>query len=98
MERRLLKAIMAPALVASWLLGGALIAVSGGAALGNDVSMWVKLVLALVLTGVHIVLAVHARAFARDKNTWSQRYFRFLNEVPTVLMAAIVILVIVRPL
>jgi putative membrane protein len=49
------------------------------------------------LTVVHVMLIRHVQAFARDRNSHSGRYFRILNEVPTVLMIAIVIMVIVRP-
>ena len=97
MERRLFKAIMTPAMVAAWVSGLAIVALSGGGVLSGDLSMWVKLLLVTVLTGVHGGLAFHMREFAADRNVRSQRYFRILNEVPTVLMLGIVILVIVRP-
>jgi len=97
MERRLLKAIMMPAMLASWLLGVSLVVLSQGTVLASGWAMWVKLCLVVVLSGVHGVMALHARNFAADRNTRPAVYFRVLNEVPTVLMAAIVILVIARP-
>lgn len=97
MERRLLKAIMMPAMLASWLLGIALIVLVHGAMFAGGWAMWTKVLLAVILTGVHGVMSVHARSFAEDRNTRPGVYFRVLNEVPTVLMVGIVILVIVRP-
>jgi len=97
MERRLLKAIMTPAMAASWVLGMGMLAQSQAAALGTGWAMWMKLALVVVLSSVHGSLAVHVRAFAADANRRRQRYFRILKEIPTALMMAIVILVIVRP-
>ncbi len=97
MERRLFRAIMTPAMVAAWVLGLALIALSGGAVLLGGFSMWAKLLLVVALSGVHGLLGLHMREFAANRNVRSQRYFRILNEVPTVLMIGIVILVVVRP-
>ena len=97
MERRLLKAIMMPAMVASWLLGIALIVLVQGAMFAVGWSMWVKMLLVVALTVVHGLMALHARSFAEDRNMLPGLYFRVLNEVPTVLMVGIVILVIVRP-
>ena len=97
MERRLMNAIMTPAMLASWVLGGALIWLLGLEVFGDSHWLSIKLALVVVLTGVHLMLIRHLRAFARDRNSHSVRYFRILNEVPTVLMIAIVIMVIVRP-
>ena len=96
MERRLLHAIMTPAMVASWVLGLALLWLLGPGVL-QEGWLLAKLGLVTVLTVVHGVLARHLKAFAQDRNTWPELYFRILNEVPTVLMIAIVVLVIVRP-
>ncbi len=96
MERRLLKAIINPAMIATWLCGGAMIALNLDLLKGQG---WLhaKLALVIALSGVHGVLSKHVRLFAQDANTKPQRYFRILNEVPTLLMIGIVILVIVRP-
>jgi protoporphyrinogen IX oxidase len=96
MERRLLRVIMTPAMVASWVLGLALVWLLGLGAL-QEGWLLAKLGLVTVLTAVHGVLARHLNEFAQDRNRWPERYFRILNEVPTVLMIAIVVLVIVRP-
>ena len=94
MERRLLKAIMNPAMIATWVLGLGL-AWSGG--LWTQGWLHAKLALVLVLSGVHGACAGMVRRFAADRNQKSARYYRVLNEVPTVLMIGIVILVIVKP-
>lgn len=96
MERRLLKAIINPAMVATWVFGVAMIALNTDLLKGQG---WLhaKLTLVLLLSGVHGVLSKHVRLFAADANVKSAKYFRIMNEVPTVLMIGIVILVIVRP-
>jgi protoporphyrinogen IX oxidase len=94
MERRLLKAIINPAMIATWILG--LILVWQG---GWITSGWLhaKLALVLGLSAVHGMLSKQVRIFAADQNTRPVRYFRIINEVPTLLMVGIVILVIVKP-
>jgi putative membrane protein len=96
MERRLLKAIMNPAMIATWVFGIAMIALNPDLMKGQG---WLhaKLALVLLLSGVHGVLTKYVRLFANDANTKPQKFFRILNEVPTLLMIGIVILVIVRP-
>lgn len=95
MERRLLKAIITPAMIASWVFGLILayLAVNWASA------GWfhLKFVLVLLLSGFTGFLARWTREFAEDRNTHSQRFFRIANEVPTVLMIAIVILAVVKP-
>jgi protoporphyrinogen IX oxidase len=98
MERRLMAAIMTPAMLVSWALGLGLIAVLGLEVFRDGYWLTVKVALVIALTGAHLLMIRHLRDFARDRNRHSQRYFRILNEVPTVLMIAIVILVIVRPI
>lgn len=98
MERRLMNAIMIPAMLASWALGLALIAVLGVEVFRGSLWLSVKLVLVIMLTVGHLLMIRHLRDFAGDRNRYSQRYFRILNEVPTVLMIAIVVMVIVRPI
>lgn len=96
MERRLLKAIMNPAMIAAWIFGITMIALNPDLLKGQG---WLhaKLALVLALSGTHGVLVKYVRVFANDANTKPQRFFRILNEVPTLLMIFIVILVIVRP-
>lgn len=94
MERRLLRAIMTPALLATWGLG--LLLVWQG---GWWWSGWLhaKLALVLALSGLHGFLAVCVKRFAADRNTRTSRFYRVLNEGPTVLMILIVILVVLKP-
>jgi len=94
MERRLLKAIMTPAMIAVWLLGVALAWQGGWLTAG-----WLlaKLALVVALSAVHGILARQVKIFAADKNARPARHFRILNEVPTLLMIGIVILAIVKP-
>ncbi|MEQ1671167.1 MAG: protoporphyrinogen oxidase HemJ [Hyphomicrobium sp.] len=94
MERRLLTIIMNPAMVIAWALGMWL------AWTGNFLSSpWFhgKLALALRLSWAHGYFSASVRAFAEDRNTKPPRHWRIINEVPTVLMIGIVILVIVKP-
>ncbi|PZU87061.1 MAG: protoporphyrinogen oxidase HemJ [Chelatococcus sp.] len=94
MERRLLKAIINPAMIVSWVLGlylaWSVYGFHGG---------WLhaKILLVLILSGAHGYLAGRVRAFAEDRNDKPARFYRVLNEVPTLLMIAIVILVVVKP-
>ena len=95
MERRLLKAIMRPASVVSLLSGLGLIYLAGFGF--NDIWLLLKLVAVVLMFGVHGKLERHTREFAQGLRIKSSKYFRFLNEVPTVLMILIVILVVVKP-
>ena len=94
MERRLLKAIINPAMMVAWLLGLTLAWMSGFWA---SPWLWAKVALVLVLSGVHGMLTGAVRAFAEDRNAKSSRYWRVMNEVPTVLMIGIVLLVVLKP-
>jgi len=96
MERRLLKAIMNPAMLASLGTGGALLMNLNDAA-WKDGWLHSKLVLAVGLLAVHIVMGRWRRDFAEDKNIRTGKFYRIMNEVPTVLMIGIVILVVVQP-
>ena len=95
MERRLLRAIINPAMIAAWILGLALAAHAG---LWADGWFHAKLALAFFgMGGMHSFYARWRRHFAADANRHSVRFYRAMNEVPTVLMILIVILVVVRP-
>ncbi|MGJ8528640.1 protoporphyrinogen oxidase HemJ [Maritalea sp.] len=96
MERRLLKAIMTPAMISSWIFG-LWLAFGYQLVAVDDIWAWVKGLSVVGLTGIHFHLAGYQRAFAQGKNTKQQRFFRLINEVPTVLMIVIVIMVIVKP-
>ena len=94
MERRLLRAIINPAMMVTWVFGLWLawkgFAFSAG---------WLhaKVALVLVLSGVHGYLSAAVRKFAEDRNDRPARHWRLVNEIPTVLMILIVILVVVKP-
>jgi putative membrane protein len=94
MERRLLKAIINPAMIVSWGLGLWLAWTGGWYA-----SYWLqaKVILALGLSALHGFFVRWVRDFASDQNRHSQKFYRIINEVPTILMIAIVILVVVKP-
>ena len=94
MERRLLKAIINPALVATWGLGLWLAWTGGWLTAG-----WLhaKLALVLILSGLHGLFARWVKDFAADRNRHSAAFYRIVNEVPTLLMVGIVILAIVKP-
>ena len=96
MERRLLRAIINPAMVASFLFGILLLLTPGIV----DWSAWwiyVKLVLVLIMSAVHGLFSRWRKDFEADKNTRPAKTFRIANEAPTVLMIAIVFLVVVKP-
>ncbi|MBB5762575.1 protoporphyrinogen oxidase HemJ [Methylorubrum rhodesianum] len=94
MERRLLKAIMTPAMIVTWILGLWLAWQSGYYA-----APWLhaKFALVLAMSGVHGFLARTVKDFAADRNTRGPNFYRVINEVPTLLMIGIVILAIVKP-
>lgn len=97
MERKLLRYIMNPAMIITFLLGILLVAETGYGMPGNGGWLHAKILLVLGMGGVHGLLAKHRREFAEDRNTKSARYYRILNEVPTVLMIGIVILAVLKP-
>jgi len=97
MEWRLLKFIINPAMILTWLLGLSLIWLMGFEAFRHAGWLHAKIVLVLLMSGVHGVLTKYVREFGADRRRKSQKYFRILNEIPTVLMILIVILVVVKP-
>jgi putative membrane protein len=94
MERRLLRFIMTPAMIATWLLG--IVLVLQGQWLG---ATWfhIKIALVLVMTVTHGLFSHWARDFDLDRNTRSQKFYRIANEIPTVILIVIVILATVKP-
>jgi putative membrane protein len=94
MERKLMRVIINPSMIMVWILG---------LTLAHTLDAWgqgwfhAKLLLVIFLSGLHGMLSRWRRDFEVGKNTKSQRFFRIVNEVPAVLMAAIVILVVVKP-
>lgn len=96
MEDKLSRLIMFPAMVASLAFGFALIAAPGYLATAG-IWLWLKLLLVAGLCLAHWNMVSWRRDFAADRNARPQRFFRIANEVPTLLMVGIVILVVVRP-
>ena len=94
MERRLLKGIMNPAMIAVWILGP-LLAWLTGAYL--DTWLQIKFVLVIIMSGMHGFYVRCWRDFANDRNIRSAKFYKIVNEVPAVLMVLIVILVKVQP-
>ena len=96
MERRLMGAIMRPAMIAS-VLSGVLLFVAGQF---EFLQIWVlgKLVAVFLLLLYHGVLEIYLRQFAQDLRIKSGRFFRVINEVPTLLLIIIVVFVVVKPL
>jgi putative membrane protein len=96
MERRLLRFITTPAMIATWIFG-LILAFSGLIDWAGDGWFHIKLLLVMVLSAYSGALASWTRDFAMDRNTRSPRFYRIANEIPTLLMIAIVILVVVKP-
>ena len=96
MERRLLRQIMNPAMIASFGFGILLI-LTPGAVDWHAGWWWVKLAGALLMAGFHGACAAWRRSFEQDRNTRPERFYRMANEIPTVLMLVIVIMAIVQP-
>lgn len=95
MERRLLKAIMNPSMITTWIFGLALV-FTPGVVDWSLVWPWVKAAAVLGMTGFHGWLAVRRKDFANGRNSHSGRHYRLMNEVPTVLLVVIVFAVIVK--
>lgn len=96
MERRLYKAIMTPAMIATWIFGLSL-AVLGGWFTSGTYWLHAKLALVLMLSAYHGACGGFVRRFAADANKRDARFYRIFNELPTLFLIAIVILVVVKP-
>lgn len=95
MERKLLRYIMTPAMVVAILTGGAMSSMWFGS--GGTGWLYAKLILVILMLGFHHAMSSWRKAFQRDENRHTERYFRIMNEGPTLVMIAIVILVVVKP-
>ena len=97
MEKKLYLYIMMPAMVLSWIFGMILISNIGFENLGT---LWIKikLILVIILTMYHFYLGKLLEDFRLNKNSKSSKFFRFINEVPTLLLILIVFIVIFKPL
>lgn len=94
MERRLLRAIMTPAMISSWVFGIWLMIILEA---WRDGWFHTKILFVLLMTAFHMFTAVWVKEFARDERKRKMKFFRFVNELPAVLMVVIVILVVVKP-
>jgi putative membrane protein len=97
MERRLLKAIINPAMIATWLLGLWLIWLMGKDAFLQAGWLQAKLALVVAMSGLHGFLVRWVKDFAADRNRHMGKFYRIVNEIPTVLMIFIVLLATVKP-
>jgi len=97
MEVRLLRYIMNPAMIASWVFGLVLLFYYGVINWSVDIWFHVKFLLVIILTGYHMWLARWRRLFAQDENTHTAKFYRWMNEVPTAIMVVVVILAVARP-
>ena len=97
MERKLLRAIMNPAMIATWVFGIALVLTPGVVVWSSDGWIWAKLAFVAWLTWFHHWCALRRKDFHVDANRRSGRTYRLMNEVPTVALLAIVVLVVVKP-
>ena len=97
MERRLFVYIMNPAMIVSWIFGVLLIHTIG---MDNFGSIWLQLKLAfvIILTVYHFFLFQCLRKFAENRNTYSSKFYRIINEIPTVLLIVIILVVVFKPL
>ena len=97
MERRLLVYIMNPAMVVSWVFGMLLIHSQGITSL-SFLWMKIKIGLVIILTAYHFYLLAVLKDFQINRNTKSSKFFRVINEVPTILLIIIIFVVIFKPL
>jgi protoporphyrinogen IX oxidase len=95
MERRLLKAIMNPAMIATWIFG-LLLVMTPGIVDWSAVWPWAKAGSVVGMTWFHIWLGARRKDFAAGRNTVTGRHYRMMNEVPTVLLVVIVLSVVVK--
>ena len=97
MERKLYFYIMMPAMILSWILGLLLI---GSIGFDQLASKWlqIKLILVFILTIYHLFLGYYLRKFALNENEKSAKFFRIINEIPTVLLILIIFVIIYKPL
>lgn len=96
MERKLLKVIMNPAMIATWVLGLLMLHANSEIMTGQG-WMHAKLTLVLCMSGFHGYLAYTRKVFLRDENKKTHKFYRKINEIPTILMIVIVALAVVKP-
>ena len=97
MERRLMNFIMMPAMILSWIFGILLILVNIDAIYGS-LYLSIKLILVILLTVYHFFLMTCVWNFEKNQNIHNAKFYRFINEIPTILLIAIVFIIIFKPL
>ena len=97
MERKLMRVIINPAMIATWIFGLWLAIKINAFAPENGYWLHAKLGLVVLMMAAHAMLSRWRKAFARDENIHSERFFRIFNEVPAVLMVVIVLIVVIKP-
>lgn len=96
MEKKLYKYIMSPAMVFSWLFGLLLIEKIGFSVLA-ELWMQIKFILILILTYYHFLLGTYLKKFALNNNNKSSRFYRLINEIPTIILIVVIFVVIFKP-
>lgn len=96
MERKLLRIIMNPAMIATWFFGGMLLFTPGLVSF-SDYWIWAKLLMVLIISWYHHWLAARYKGFLAGTNRLSSKAYRLMNEVPTIAMIIIVLMVVIRP-
>jgi putative membrane protein len=97
MEKKLFFYIMNPAMIVSWIFGGLLVHIVG---IDNSNSLWLqlKLLFVVALTAYHFFLFNCLRKFAKNNNAYSVKFYRIINEIPTVLLILIIFVIVYKPL
>ena len=96
MEKRLLKFIMTPALIATWFFGVCLYVINIDA-IAHSLWFLIKFILVILLSGYHVYLSVCIKKFALNSNKKSSKFYKVINEVPTVILIVVVFLVVFKP-
>lgn len=96
MERKLMRVIMNPAMIATWVFG-LMMAFTPGVIDWSEIWPWIKAVLVIAMTWFHHSLVRWMKDFAADRNERTGKYYRIANEVPTLAMVGIVLMVVIKP-
>ncbi len=93
MEKKLIRIIMTPAMLATWLLGFILVIIN------NNIELWllIKIFFVILMSACHGFFAKCYKGFYNKKNKYSEKFFRIINEIPTFLLVIIVFLVVFKP-
>ena len=94
MERKLIRIIINPAMILAWIFG---LCMAFGQDYWGDIWFQIKFICVMIMSGFHGFLSRWRRQFARDENTHSEKFYRVVNEIPTIFMIFIVFLVIMKP-